>query len=136
MRCSPREWQKVFACYYGFLWVFWKMIWYLPTEYFFSKIRLILYQPSITHEPTMIRNIPTMNPRIAGLKRIAIPKIRQRVQKRIMTSKSKSKREDFYLSLACCIEVYSISRSNKKNPTHTSGIVKKIHLCAFCFVLF
>ena len=54
---------------------------YLPTENFFSKTLLILYQPRITQEPSIISKKPTIKPSKAGLKSIAIPNTRQKVQK-------------------------------------------------------
>jgi len=57
---------------------------YFQTENFFSSTRFTLYQPRIIHEPNTSRRNHTINPRIAGLKRIAIPRTRQTVQKRII----------------------------------------------------
>ena len=42
---------------------------------------MILYQPRITQEPSIISKKPTIKPSKAGLKSIAIPNTRQKVQK-------------------------------------------------------
>lgn len=57
------------------------MMLYLPTENFFSKTLLILYHPRITQEPSIMSKKPTMKPNKAGLKSMAIPNTRQKVQK-------------------------------------------------------
>ncbi len=76
---------KTMGINYFLCWAFFsKTILYFPTENFFSRTRLTLYQPRITQEPRTRSKKPTRKPRMAGLKRIATPNTKQKVQKRII----------------------------------------------------